>query len=80
MNACKSRAGRLRLGTSAEFSILEIQLSPFFFAIFSKKYLQKTEMLQIYMLIVKDSMIDVVKNVFNLILKYFIDEISKGSV
>ena len=37
-------------------------------------------MLQIYMLIVKDSMIDVVKNVFNLILKYFIDEISKGSV
>ena len=38
------------------------------------------EMLQIYMLIVKDSMIDVVKNVFNLILKYFIDEISKGSV
>ena len=44
MNACKSRAGRLRLGTSAEFSILEIQLSPFFFAIFSKKYLQKTLM------------------------------------
>lgn len=38
------------------------------------------EMLQIYMLLVKDSMIDVVKNVFNLILKYFIDEISKGSV
>ena len=37
-------------------------------------------MLQIYMLIVKDSMIDVVKNVFNLIFKYFIDEISKGSV
>ena len=34
------------------------------------------EMLQIYMLIVKDSMIDLVKNVFNLILKYFIDEIS----
>ena len=27
-------------------------------------------MLQIYMLLVKDSMIDVVKNVFNLILKY----------
>ena len=38
------------------------------------------EMLQIYMILVKDSMIDVVKNVFNLILKYFIDEISKGSV
>ena len=37
------------------------------------------EMLQIYMLLVKDSMIDVVKNVFNLILKYFIDEISKQS-
>jgi len=37
-------------------------------------------MLQIYMLIVKDSMIDVVKNVFNLILKDFVDEISKGSV
>ena len=34
-------------------------------------------MLQIYMLLVKDSMIDVVKNVFNLILKYFIDEIPK---
>ena len=30
--------------------------------------------------IFKDSMIDVVKNVFNLILKYFIDEISEGSV
>jgi len=36
--------------------------------------------LQIYMLLVKDSMIDIVKNVFNLIFKYFINEISKGSV
>ncbi len=30
------------------------------------------------MLLVEDSLIDVVKNVFNLILKYFVDEISKG--
>ena len=32
------------------------------------------------MLLVEDNLIDVVKNVFNLILKYFVDEISKGSV
>ena len=37
-------------------------------------------MLQIHMLLVEDNLIDVVKNVFNLILKYFVDEISKGSV
>ena len=38
------------------------------------------DMLQIHMLLVEDCLIDVVKNVFNLILKYFVDEISKGSV
>ena len=38
------------------------------------------DVLQIHMLLIEDSLIDVVKNVFNLILKYFVDEISKGSV